>query len=314
MKFYLCSLFFIFSVFTIKAQTYKTYLDASGNSVDKSNAQSYITYHQQADSSWLMKQYDMRDTIMSSGTFKDRNLQIPNGKFFYFYKSGSIKGIKIYNQRREDTLNHIKTSGQFKDGVKTGVWLEYFDNGQIQFSNHFENGKKNGISENYNYSTNTVYIRTNYVNDVEQGECDMLNTRGDIIQKDIYKDGQLTESHQLKVYYTQPKPPKQFYAFVNEGLKKITGLHDKGKIDVVFIVNTDGRLTKPEIFLAEKNSKEFNEQLIALLLASPNWQPATKGKPAVMVEDAGFVTIDNDKATITEIPDNIRSRFYDLTH
>ena len=38
----------------------------------------------EGDSAWSTRQYDMQDTIMTIGTFKDEQFTIPHGKFIYY--------------------------------------------------------------------------------------------------------------------------------------------------------------------------------------------------------------------------------------
>lgn len=70
-------------------QAEKAYILKNGKFSDNpKNAISYVIIEKLAgDSAYSAVQYDMRDTILFSGFYKDELLSIPNGKFIYYQKN-----------------------------------------------------------------------------------------------------------------------------------------------------------------------------------------------------------------------------------
>ncbi|MDB5132954.1 MAG: Gram-negative bacterial tonB protein [Mucilaginibacter sp.] len=315
MKHFLPFLFFLFVAIFVKAQGYKTFLDEKGNAVDQPKADSYIIVKQLADTVWLMKQYDMRDTIMTSGTYKDKNLQVPDGKFVYYYKlDPKIYGPNYKVKSAKDTLNRIKTDGVYKNGLKDGYWIDYFDGRQKEFVTYYEKGVLNGPYESYNRETNTVMVQGNYVNGERDGEWHLLNPHGEIIQTDIYRRGKMYKSHKSISNYHAPEPTREFYTFMDKRIQKLINDSDVVKISISFTITVDGKLVAPKI--VGKGYKEaFDKQLLEMLPSSPLWKPANKGNPGEPVEDSSMVTVEIRNGQIqTTIINYRKDVFYNLTH
>ena len=130
--------------FFANAQDYKLLIDDNGKSTDISKATSYITVKQLADTAWLMQQYDMESAILQSGTFKDRNLKTPNGKFVYYRKLDFYNNKQMKELLKSDTTNCIMTEGEFKDGKKDGRWTDYFIGGKKREEACHKNGVLDG--------------------------------------------------------------------------------------------------------------------------------------------------------------------------
>ena len=52
----------------------------------------------------------------------------------------------IHNGPYFETENGISVSGYYKDNLKTGNWIKFLKNGQVNTVEYFERGVKNGIS------------------------------------------------------------------------------------------------------------------------------------------------------------------------
>ncbi|HAL81748.1 MAG TPA: hypothetical protein DCO83_05545 [Mucilaginibacter sp.] len=307
-------LFLLLAIFA-NAQVYKTFLDAKDNAVDQSKAKSYLIIKQIADSVWLMKQFDMRDTIMVSGVFKDKALQVPNGKFVYYAKlNPAAYGPNFKIKSARDTLNQIKTYGVFKNGLKDGYWIDYFDGQQKSVVEYYENGILNGPYESYNYDTNTVMTQGNYVNGERGGEWHILNRHGDIIQTDLYRNGKVYQSHKSITNYKAPEPAKEFYTFMDKGIRKLINDRDVARIVVAFTITVDGKLIAPNI-VGKGYKPIFDKQLLDMLPSSPLWKPANQGDVSNPIEDFSIVSIEVlDGQVKTTILNYGKDVFYNLTH
>lgn len=92
--FYTLTLIILFS--SAFGQVSRAFITKDGNySSDSKEAVSYILIRKlDVDSAYAVNQYDMHDTIMSSGIYKDELLTIPHGKFVYYHKERLSKDFK----------------------------------------------------------------------------------------------------------------------------------------------------------------------------------------------------------------------------
>ncbi|HTD97873.1 MAG TPA: hypothetical protein VK668_01235 [Mucilaginibacter sp.] len=316
MKRFLLLLFFLMTGVIARAQVYRTYLNDDGKIVKPEKAKSYVVFTQMTDTAWTMKQYDMHDTLIVVGTYKDRNLKIANGTFYYYGRMHAVKGMK--NLTRLDTINHVIGSGTYKNGVKNGYWIDYFSNGQTRQSFYYKNGKLNGPSEFYRPEAFSIIVRGNYVNDTREGEWELFDLKGKVVQKETYVHGELKKMWVDKKSYRFAKPPAEFYGFIDKGIKAFAGHSLPGRVVVSFTIATDGTLKEPAIVRKEYNNDNFDKQLLSLLLNSPRWTPATQGNEQKPMEDYSMISIDmdttNDVVLTTQLENEIRKiSFYNLT-
>jgi antitoxin component YwqK of YwqJK toxin-antitoxin module len=228
----------LFGILTVKAQSYKIYIDNYGAKADSINAKSYMVVTRVSDTDWLAKQYLMNNIIKCLGTYKDQNLTTPNGKFTY-YNQNKSQGVDAKNA---DTINYVQMSGYFIDGLKTGTWTTYFKNGNIEYINNYKNDKLNGLYESYNYDSNTILIKGYYADNKRNGEWDTFNPHGDIIEANIIKDDNLVSSHTVKISYIGAEPRYGLYDYLDKNLKSLVSSNYGGKISVDFKLLQMGKL------------------------------------------------------------------------
>jgi hypothetical protein len=307
----LCTCF----VITVNAQIHKAFLSDEGGSVDSAHASSYILYNKIDDTTWMMKLYGMNDTIAMIGSYKDPGLTIQNGKFTYYQKA-STKGMKLVSGSI-DTLNHVRTTGFFINGVKTGVWTDYFANGQIEFLKTYKNNQLNGLVETYNYDTNTVLVRGNNIDDKNEGEWDMLDPHGNIVEVDIYKNNQVISTKTIPTSFVGAVPPVNFYDYINHKIGNVISSSLNVDMFIGFSITTDGKLTDPNI-ISGKLNPETDKKIIEIFNNSPVWKPAyNKTNGQFLKDDVGMVTIKaSDGKIVVEYLGNdaLKGRFYQLTH
>jgi antitoxin component YwqK of YwqJK toxin-antitoxin module len=237
-----------------------------------------------SDSLWEAGEYDLNDTLIDIGTYKDEKLQKPEGKFRIYNYIDPIKKISYdYIKHKADTtyvpgMNYLRTVGYFTNGKRTGTWYTYETQGKLVITEVFENDKLNGLYQSYNTETGKVLVEGNYINDLREGNWNMLSYNGDTTQTDIYKKGKIvkTISHlsekKFKEKFTGGKPKYDFIAYLNRALadKKF----DTPGIKTVFysfIENTEGKLTEPSVISG--SDRAINTAVIDAILAAPNWQP-----------------------------------------
>jgi antitoxin component YwqK of YwqJK toxin-antitoxin module len=294
----------------VSAQAYKIYTDGNGQQIDSSKANSYIIYRKLSDSAWLFKQYDMRDTIKITGTFKDLNFSIPHGRFVYYYKI-SAKGTKA---PIPDTLNHIKTIGYYVNGVKAGPWTDYFSNGNIERINTFDHDKLNGPFVSYSYDTNTILVKGNYVDGLKQGEWYLFDIRGNIVQTDIFKNNELIKSVSVPSPYKAPVAPNAFYTYIKKGLISLIQPETKGKIIVVCKITAEGKLENAHV-VGPGITSEIDNKLIQLIPNSPLWKPAYHKTLKHNIPDSiSFMVLINGGTVELKQTTYAQDKFYQLTH
>ncbi|MGZ3767220.1 MAG: toxin-antitoxin system YwqK family antitoxin [Mucilaginibacter sp.] len=303
-----------------EAQVYRTFLDENGHSTDSAKAKTYIIFRQLADTAWLMQHYDKNGNIMEAGTFKDRALQIPHGKFVFYHKFAP-KNLKNKSFARAglDTMNHLKTYGVYKDGLKEGYWVDYFPNGHKAVVNYYEHGKLNGPSETYNYDTNTVLARGSYENDQREGHWTLLNPHGVVIQTDVYHLGKVVSSKESMPAYEPPKPMPEFYTYMDKGVHNMINdpadLPQSGiRVVVTVDVSDSGKLSNPKL-VGKGYSKSFDKNLLELLGKSPLWVPANTGEEKKPIKDFSILSVEvyNGLVTVKTL-DQSKARFYNITH
>jgi len=53
-----------------------------------------------------------------------------------------------------------KVQGSFKNGKQEGSWINYYDNGQLNYKGNFKNGLKDGYFVEYEYNGTIIYNLT----------------------------------------------------------------------------------------------------------------------------------------------------------
>jgi hypothetical protein len=135
MKRFLVVLLLMFIISSANAQVYRMFMKDDGKQTDSAKANSYIIIKKLSDTSWLMQNYDMQNRIMQAGTYKDRNLQIPNGKFVYCDRLNTYNMSKaVLRVGNVDTAIFLRTYGEFKNGKKDGWWIDYVRNGHQEIT------------------------------------------------------------------------------------------------------------------------------------------------------------------------------------
>jgi antitoxin component YwqK of YwqJK toxin-antitoxin module len=173
----ICFLFLAFSSM-VHAQSQKLYIDGNGNVINKaSKAKSYIVIYDKKsqDSVWTVKQFDMRDSIISLTHYKDNQLTMLHGEALY-YKNVGFKAIKGHNNIHDSTFHtnsFIHLKGEYRNGLKFGRWKEYASSNDLRSEINYINDKLNGLSKRY--LNGEIIEQGNYYDDKKNGEWLIYN-------------------------------------------------------------------------------------------------------------------------------------------
>jgi hypothetical protein len=285
----------IYFTSSLKAQVNKAFL-LDGIPVDSAKADSYILYAKVADSVWLMKMYDLHDSIMVMGHFSDEKLSIPDGGFKYYHYSKLSKTQKL---NKNNGVNYLVTVGHYEKGLKSGIWNELFYNGKLAALNTYLNDKLNGPYKTYNIDNGAVVVEGNYISDKREGEWYVMGKNGNILETDIYKGGVVLRRINKPSTYSAPTPPPGFYLYFNRTVSKYTNPDINETVYIGVTVSAEGKITEALINDKRNLNAEFIAKLKEIALNSPMWTPAndselkknTEGLASIIVKiKAGEVT------------------------
>jgi len=242
MKFY--HLVFPILLFTLNSfsQVNKAYITKDGKFSDSpQKAISYILVQKLSDTAYLMSKFDMRDTLMIRGSYKDSRLTTPHGKFYYYYKRKVDDRLK--DVLHVDTNSYLQYSGFFFNGQKTGKWVEYAKRGIKGCIYSYENDKLNGLFQSFDAKSGTILQEGNFNNDKQEGEWNTyLPDSEKPIYTEIFKEDKLIKTI-IHLKNAQPTVDLGFYlrkslrhykdSLVNKGLIVTMSVSEEGKVDAV---------------------------------------------------------------------------------
>jgi antitoxin component YwqK of YwqJK toxin-antitoxin module len=254
---------------------------------DSVNATSYILVEKEdkGEPIWKMRQYSLDDSLVLVGSFKDNRLKIPHGKFIIYNVKEARRIIKY-----DPALHKLDTSitspkiyigktGTFVDGEKEGEWIDYFEDGSIEFTFTYKSGKLDGISRSYNYDTKKLLFEGNYINNLKEGVWTNFAYTGAILQEDIYKNNQIrksishAEDKQFKRKITGGSPDYDFKAYLNEVLQEINFGQVKGKLMLSFTLNKEGKLLNESFYGPNGFTDKMLLKILDAVTDAPAWKP-----------------------------------------
>ncbi|MGZ4044301.1 MAG: toxin-antitoxin system YwqK family antitoxin, partial [Bacteroidia bacterium] len=270
------------------AQDYKLLIDDNGRQTNAFKATSYIVVKQLADTAWLMQQYDLDNAILQSSVFKDKNLQIPHGKYAYYRKLNFYNNKMMKDILKSDTANCIMTEGEFRDGKKEGRWTDYFIGGKKREVATYKDGLLNGPYRSYSDDHSTIALSGNYVDGKRDGEWLMFGMGGKLIETDKYRNGKVYNKKISPGPYNAPKPPSEFENYVSDAIQKAISVYNIGNtsFDHSFIltVTTGGNIIEPHVAQPGHDDDPFTRILVEIIRNSPKWKPANTGDDTKPVE------------------------------
>jgi len=262
-------LVFAIVLFTLKGftQVSKVYIASDGRYSDNpKTAVSYILVKKFSDSAYFMSKFDMRDTLIIQGSYKDSLLTIPHGKFYYYYKRKVNDRIK--DVLHVDTNNYIRWTGFFYNGVKTGKWVEYAKRGIKGCIYTYENDKLNGLFQSF-IGTGTLFQEGNFYDDKQEGEWNIyLND----MQKPVYTDVFL-HSKLIKTitHLTNAKPIVNLDFYLRRTLRHYKDSLIKKALIVTMSVSEEGKVDTVKFNLPL--TQDMNKAVTDAFLNFPKFQP-----------------------------------------
>jgi hypothetical protein len=306
LKPYFISLLLFVAVITANAQVHKLFLDTNRNvTLDSTKAKFYsFTEFLPADSAWAGSIYNLRGDVLSIGTYKDDKLKIPQGKITYYDYN-----LKFNTDSSQFTMNqYIRTKGFYLNGIKSGIWIDYYFDGYKAYANVYENNKLNGLHEKYGKS-GSVLERGNYVNDLKEGNWDFFNGDSVLLSTDVYKDNVIVKhlnkhrtasdrffNSAFTIYAVNSAHPDfNFNAFLTRTVSSDIPNGVDGVVVVKLFIDKKGVISKP--FITRSLNSVVDQAVINALLKSPNWVPANRNHKNLVQEIYCPITFVNSRVT-----------------
>jgi len=284
MKFFLPLIACLLFAIHVTGQINKVYIDNDGKFLDgPKKASAYLLVRKLSDSDYSVQKYDLRDTILLKGEFKDMALTIPNGKFLYYEKKKIDR--QFIGILHTDTNTFVAEVGFFLNGVKTGVWTEFEKRGMKKCSYTYKDDKLNGRYQKFSkYHNDYVIEDGNYIDGLRDGNWnhygyDTLQTP--IITRTFSKDKQTGEIIHLEAAYGDEDVRKYFLA----KMKKLDTLPKEVKVRAIIGVN--GEVKSP--VLISTFPPQIRDVIMDALNNMPHVTPQKRdGKPEEMTYTLGF--------------------------
>ena len=286
----------IFTPGFANAQSGRLYLTRSGEiTTNRQLASSYadITKSEQ-DSTWFVRQCDLNDTLLSTGYYKDAALKIPHGKFIYYNKTLRGPGFTFMGKLHVDSINYIRYSGYYVNGVKTGIWLEYRPGGLKTTLRTYKKDILDGLFQTYN-EFGKVVAEGYYVNNKREGNWYAHLTGEDnaVLYMATYKHGKLVKNweHINIAEYTKlnrnAAPKFDLGKYISHAATNYTYPISNGQLTISFTVTKAGIAIKPNVEVSYE--PQFDKMIVSAILNSAGWEPSLlKGQP---VDQAQSYTI-----------------------
>jgi antitoxin component YwqK of YwqJK toxin-antitoxin module len=285
--FSLLALMFITS--QLFAQTQKVYLTKSGKFTPNAEKASSYLLVQKLNSSegYLATQYDMRNNLVSKGTYKDEQLTVPSGKFVYYAKDDN--GVFHNASYKEENKYYMSSIGYFANGKREGMWTEYAPNGDKTLECNYENGLLNGAYKAY---ANNYTGEGTAVNGQINGKFDW-HTNGMLAAELYYDNGKLKSK---SVYLKPAFETKSLDRYLANKLYKYSKYIYDSKLVVKFTVDEKGNVVNPTV--VEGYSADINRFVLTTLAAYDGFQPAKyNGKPIAQEYTQTFKLYTTDTGT-----------------
>lgn len=276
---YLCLLFFVVRCSLSFAQIQKTYVAKDGSYMnDPKKAVAYLLVQKLGDSAFMAKKYDMRDTILFVGTYKDNMLTIPNGRFTIYNKKRLAKdknAAKVDSTVSDelnikfDTNNYVKMAGYYLNGKRTGEWVEYMAKGKKTAEYTYENDKLNGLCRTYNLFTGT-WNEYEMVNDLLQGKYRVYTADSLLVSETEYDHNNIVIQ---TTHFREAKENDDFEKYLEKKLRKYFEALVKHPPTVKYTIDKTGKIINPQI--VRGINPEVDAALIAAILSAPAYTPAS---------------------------------------
>ena len=118
------------------------------------------------------------------------------------YKKGVLHGkrtVFYVPENLRDTTNRVSQMSNYKDGVRDGEFIEYFDNGVLKHSSNYEKGKCVGDALSY-HPNGKLMIKDTFLNGAKEGWCYAFNEEGVESGKSYFHSGKRLSEEELQKF------------------------------------------------------------------------------------------------------------------
>jgi antitoxin component YwqK of YwqJK toxin-antitoxin module len=274
---YLFSILLLLVCSSSFAQVQRAFITKEGRySNNPQGAVSYILIRKlDSDSAYSVKQYDMRDTIMISGTYKDELLTVPNGKFIYYYKARFPAKKDLQAQKQQeinikgiDTNNYVQMTGYFLNGKREGVWVTFSSRGVIGQRSTYENDKMNGPFSIYTGGELGYRSEGSMVDNIMEGKYYVYNADSLLlVESDYLHDKEVKQT----VHLVEASESDKFHSYMQIALEKFKPQLSVKVPEIKYVVTKTGALR--DIQIVKGVAPDVDAALLAALAKAPRFTP-----------------------------------------
>jgi len=239
---------------------------------DPKGAVSYILIQKlDGDSAFAVRQYDMHDTIMTSGMYKDELLTIPNGKFVFYHKEHlSEKFKKDFPTLAKDTNNYVENAGYYLNGKREGTWLHYSSKGVIAQRSTYVNDKMNGPFSTFQGGELGYRSEGTMVDNVLEGKYYVYNADSLLLAESDYVHNKEVKQTMHVVEATESD---KFHSYMQKSLEKFKTQLAANAPEVRYVVTKTGAIK--EIQIVKGIAPDIDAAILAALAKAPTFTPGT---------------------------------------
>ena len=164
-------LLFVLCSFNGFGQVKSVFFDAEDKvTADSTKANSYAIYGKVTGGNvYVFKKYDLDGYLMVTGSFKDDGLTIPHGKFVYYDWINPYDSFTNQETVARGKERYITLSGTFENGLREGLWINYYVNGDVKEVANYKKNLLNGEYKSFEANGN-LKDSGHFVNNKKEGE------------------------------------------------------------------------------------------------------------------------------------------------
>ncbi|MEJ5963156.1 hypothetical protein [Pedobacter immunditicola] len=164
-------LLFVLCSFNGFGQVKTVFFDAKDKvTADSTEANSYAIYGKvTGDSVYVFKKYDLDGYLLVTGSFKDDDLTIAHGKFVYYDWINPYDSFTNQEAVARGKERYITLSGNFENGLRQGLWISYYVNGDVKDVANYNKNLLNGEYKSFE-ANGDLKESGQFVNNKKEGE------------------------------------------------------------------------------------------------------------------------------------------------